>query len=216
MRLGSPLTIGFLIGLLGLAAFAYLAHCVVRESGLVTLDPEVSQTLRGHAQEHPDAANAFRVITDLGGPVALLGGAVLVVLVLVKKRQYLLALVWIIAVIGGFVLNDGLKHVFQRQRPSLGVSGFAFPSGHSMNSLAFYGLLAYLLMLAFPQRWLRWLIAIGLGLLVLAIGFSRIYLGAHWMTDVLGGFSEATVWLALWITAIETVRRRHIPRLENP
>ena len=144
------------------------------------------------------------VITNFGGPAAAAVGSILIVLVLVKKRQHWLALTCMMVVIGGAVLNEALKHIFLRQRPRFNPpvipphGGYSFPSGHSMGSLVFYGLLAYLLLLAIPNRLLRWTVVAALGLLVLAIGFSRIYLGGALADRCAGRFrrgNRLVVWL---------------------
>src|SRR5439155_11355775 len=113
----------------------------------------------------------------------------------------------------GGVLDVGLKNLFERERPLfrdllIVETTKSFPSGHSMGSFFGYGLIAYFLVLMLPRVWLRVCAVCGLALLVLAIGFSRIYLGAHYCSDVLGGFAVGGVWLATCITAVETLRRR--------
>src|SRR5262249_13382025 len=110
------------------------------------------------------------------------------------------------------------KDVIERQRPEYAGSltsapGYSFPSGHSMASLIGYGMLAYLLVIGVPVRWLRWLLVSLLSMLVLLIGFSRMFLGAHWFSDVVGGYCAGTVWLTCCIMAIETVRRRRLRML---
>ena len=107
----------------------------------------------------------------------------------------------------------GLKVLFERERPPfrdrfIDETTKSFPSGHSMGSLICYGLLAYVLVLVLRRAWVRLLAVSGLSVLVLAIGFSRIYLGAHYVSDVVGGYAVGGVWLAACITAVETVRRR--------
>jgi membrane-associated phospholipid phosphatase len=215
MRLGLHLILGFIFSLLALAVFSFLAHNVVREGDLTRIDHEVSQTLEEHGKQHPEIRTVLRTVTEFGGPLVLTGGTLLVVLVLVMKRHHLLALVWMIAVAGGAMLNEVLKIVFERQRPrfaepllQLRRDSYSFPSGHAMGSLVFYGFLAYLLVLGMPRRWERWAIVGVLGILVLAIGLSRLYLGAHWPTDVVAGYAAAAIWLSCCISAVETVRRR--------
>jgi len=214
MRPGPHLTICLLLGVLALALFGFLAHGTGPDGSLVPLDREISHSLEENGEQHPEIRQVLAVITNFGGPVAVVSGGLLIVLVLVKKRKHLLALACMIVLVGGAALNEALKHTFQRQRPAFNPPvipphpGWSFPSGHSMDSLVLYGLVAYLLMLVVTNRPVRWIIVAGLGLLALAIGFSRVYLGAHWPTDVLAGFAEATVWLSCWIAVIETVRRR--------
>jgi undecaprenyl-diphosphatase len=118
------------------------------------------------------------------------------------------------------LLDAILKQVYLRDRPSFRDSAIhdeslSFPSGHSVASVVGYGLLAYVLVL-FLTSWPRRIAAIVvLGILVLAIGFSRAYLGAHYLTDVIGGFAVGGCWLAACISALETVRRRHRRRTQE-
>ena len=92
------------------------------------------------------------------------------------------------------VLDQLLKVAFHRPRPPTlfglaGPAGYSFPSGHALVSFAFFGALA---VFAAPRRWLRYIVA---ALPVAAIGYSRIYLGVHYPSDVLGGWAAAAVWV---------------------
>ena len=100
------------------------------------------------------------------------------------------------ALLGVSVLTEALhlllKSLIHRQRPHLwaglwSLTDYSFPSGHSMGAMAIYGLLAYLLSLHYPRQ--AWLITLGAAGLILAIGASRMLLGVHWPTDVLGGYA---------------------------
>jgi undecaprenyl-diphosphatase len=109
------------------------------------------------------------------------------------------------------LLNTILKTIIQRPRPGLhhlvDVSGFSFPSGHAMISSAFYGYMIYLVVIRLKTR-IKYLLAGLLGLLVLAIGVSRIYLGVHYASDVLVGFAAGFAWLILFIRLSEKVGAR--------
>lgn len=126
-----------------------------------------------------------------------------------------------IAALGSVIMNLAIKLFFKRDRPALWelVSSnprtSSFPSGHAMMSLVIYGLLGYLLAHRFP-RW-RWWIFIGITLLVTAIGFSRLYLGIHWPTDIVAGYAAALIWLAVSILYLEVrwKRRSQRQRVKN-
>ena len=100
------------------------------------------------------------------------------------------------------VINQVLKFIIQRPRPDgfrlATVSGFSFPSGHSMAAMAFFGLLAWLVWKYEADRRLRLLYATGFALVIVMIGVSRIYLGVHYASDVLGGFCLSMAWLAVY------------------
>jgi membrane-associated phospholipid phosphatase len=219
--LGLHLTVGLLLSLAAAALFAVIARGVVAEKGLTELDLKLKDDLHAHALASPATRTVFELITEMGSFRTLSVLAVGVALVLLVRRQLLLALVWLIALAGGGLIDAWLKSLFLRERPSFEVSlvyepTLSFPSGHSMASIVSYGMLAYLLVLIVPHRWLRIAVAGILSLLVLGIGFSRIYLGAHWFSDVLGGFTAGAVWLAFCISGIEIIRRRRLQPREVP
>ncbi|MCM3717484.1 phosphatase PAP2 family protein [Fictibacillus phosphorivorans] len=126
-----------------------------------------------------------------------------------KRKSYWGALFYIIAVAGGGLLNLGLKHWFGRARPENSLiieQGFSYPSGHSMGSLIYYGFLGYLVIRSQRGRMFKLLLGIGFISLIVSIGLSRIYLGVHYPSDVLAGFSAGTVWLFLCIGGRESIR----------
>lgn len=104
------------------------------------------------------------------------------------------------------VLNQVLKFIIQRPRPDgfrlVDVSGYSFPSGHSMVSMAFFGLLIWLVWKYEPDIRKRKLICISLAAVIVMMGISRIYLGVHYATDVLAGFCMSIIWLALYTRLI--------------
>ena len=110
-----------------------------------------------------------------------------------------------IATIG---LNAVAKLTFQRERPATGyveemlIQSYSFPSGHSAGSMVTYGLLAFLALHALPGPW-GVICAVVLGLLILSIGISRIYLGAHFASDVIGGWLVGAIGLAIIILLIK-------------
>ncbi|MDM9380078.1 phosphatase PAP2 family protein [Chlorogloeopsis sp. ULAP01] len=111
-----------------------------------------------------------------------------------------------IAAVGALGLNYWLKILFARARPALWdwiihVGHHSFPSGHAMGSMVIYGFLAYVLAKQFPQ-WRRQIFASMTGLII-AIGFSRLYLGVHWPTDVAAGYAAGLVWLIACIIGME-------------
>lgn len=102
------------------------------------------------------------------------------------------------------ILNNLLKLIVQRPRPTdfrmIHVTGYSFPSGHAMISMAFYGLLIYLIYNTVTNQYLKWVLIGFLSLLIISIGISRIYLGVHYTSDVLAGFLIAISYLILFIS----------------
>ena len=119
---------------------------------------------------------------------------------------------WLAAVAGSAVLNQLLKGLFERPRPYfehplLIEPSYPFPSGHAMESFVVYGMLVYFAVLALRSWKARVAVVCGAALLVVLIGFSRMYLGVHYFSDVLAGYAAGGVWLSALITGVETIRR---------
>jgi undecaprenyl-diphosphatase len=114
---------------------------------------------------------------------------------------------------GAAALYDIVKPAVARTRPPAALqvggpdSGWAFPSGHATQSIAFYGMLAIVVGLWYaPSR--RRLFAIGAALVVILVGASRLYLGVHWLTDVLGGYALGLAWMSLVMVASQLIDDR--------
>ena len=204
------LTVQLLISLgatiAGLAVFALLADAVTDQAAITRLD--LSFDNRIHAQASAYGVLIARAVSAIGGPVAMAVLMVAGAIYLLVRREKLLLYGWLVAFIGGGALDWALKTIFRRDRPSfpdpfVHVLGYSFPSGHSMGSLIGYGMLAYLVAHSVRRRGIDLLVAACAGVLVLAIGFSRLYLGAHYLSDVLAGFAAGIVWLAANIIALE-------------
>ena len=104
------------------------------------------------------------------------------------------------------ILNQLLKRILQRPRPTeyriIEETGYSFPSGHSMISMAFYGYLIYLIYKYVKNKYIKWISIVLLSILICAVGISRIYLGVHYTSDVLGGFLISISYLIIYISAI--------------
>ncbi|WP_251041095.1 phosphatase PAP2 family protein [Bacillus sp. ISL-45] len=115
----------------------------------------------------------------------------------------------VVGIGGGGLLTTLLKHLYERGRPSINPEidaiGYSFPSGHSMGSLIFYGFIAYFIVRSIQKRAFKWLVILAAGFLILWIGSTRIYLGAHYPSDVLAGHLAGAIWLILTILALEWV-----------
>lgn len=162
-------------------------------------------------------------LTSLGGISVLSLLAVVAVGFLVIERKRLSALLLVLGLAGGVLLSEGLKAVFERERPSAQYQAVetlnaSFPSGHALLSTVFYLTLGVMLTRAFPQKRLKAYV-LGVALLfALTIGTTRIYLGAHWASDVFAGWSVGAAWaMALWLAAyaIERMQKRHHSVLQD-
>ena len=210
--LGLHLTIGFAISLAGLWGLAGITEDVVTKEPITQFDLRVLEWLRAHSTPLGDMV--FTAISLLGSPLAMAILALTVGLWLIRRRKWTILVVWLIAVLGGQVLAIAFKLIIHRPRPP-GAAAFlhnmswSFPSGHAMGSLIGYGMLSYLAIILWLHRH-GWQIALAAGavLLILLIGVSRLYLGVHYFSDVLAGYSGAVLWLSVCISALEVVRRR--------
>jgi membrane-associated phospholipid phosphatase len=128
----------------------------------------------------------------------------------VKAKDKLGILFLLIAIGGGGALTKLLKHLYGRGRPSINPEidaiGYSFPSGHSMGSLIFYGFIAYLIVRFARKPLTKWIAIFVAGFLVVWIGFTRIYLGAHFPSDVLAGHLAGAIWLLITILALEWIK----------
>lgn len=158
-----------------------------------------------HAHAQPWLDSAMSVITDGGHWLTLLFVTLAGMAFLYFRQRKREALLFLLAFVLSRIFDPLLKLVFQRARPELWEvparpTSYSFPSGHAFSSLIVYGTAAYLLAQLYPQwRRLYWFVA---ALWVFLIGFSRVYLGVHWPSDVLGGF-------ALGLVMIYALVQRH-------
>ena len=143
-----------------------------------------------------------KFITNFGGAIFLIILTILLLVVLKNKKVGLSICTNLVVVT---ILNQLLKRLLQRPRPTefriIEENGYSFPSGHSMVSMAFYGYLIYLIYRFVKNKYLKWISIVLLSLLICLIGISRIYLGVHYTSDVLGGFLISISYLVIYISA---------------
>lgn len=149
----------------------------------------------------------FRAITFVGSPAVAIAVAAIVCVVLYRRGQLVEAAFLPVVLGGAQLLNLILKLSFHRSRPEVAfvqLDTYSFPSGHAMASTATYGALAYLAWGRLSSRRSRVLLGVAVTSLVGLIGFSRLYLGVHYLSDVLAGIAGGAFWLALSIV-IQTI-----------
>jgi len=153
-------------------------------------------------------------LTSLGGISVLTLFAVIAFSFLLIQRKRLSALLLVVGLIGGVALSEGLKALFERERPPVAYQAVetlnaSFPSGHALLSTVFYLTLGVMLTRAFPQKRFKAFVLGSAILIALLIGLTRVYLGAHWATDVLAGWCAGAAWaMALWLVAYAVERRQ--------
>ena len=144
-----------------------------------------------------------KFITNFGGAIFLIV-LTIILLISIKNKKIGLSIFSNLAIIT--ILNQLLKRVLQRPRPTeyriIEETGYSFPSGHSMISMAFYGYLIYLIYKYVENKYVKWILISLLIVLICLIGVSRIYLGVHYTSDVLGGFLISISYLVIYISAV--------------
>jgi membrane protein DedA with SNARE-associated domain/membrane-associated phospholipid phosphatase len=209
--LGLHLTIGLVLSLGALWLFGGISEDIIHRDPLTQFDLTIADAFHRHAT--PTGVAIAKGVSLLGSPGFIAAWGLVVVGMLLVRRQYLMLGGWIAALAGGGLLDLALKGVFHRTRPTwdvplLTARAWSFPSGHAMGSLVAYGMLAYLLVRETHSRRQRLVVVASAILLVLLIGLSRICLGVHSFSDVIGGYAAGVVWLAACITGLEVVRRK--------
>ncbi|MDP2117361.1 MAG: phosphatase PAP2 family protein [Brevundimonas sp.] len=155
-------------------------------------------------------------LTSLGG-ISVLGlFAVVAIAFLLIQRKRLSALLLVLGLAGGVVLSEGLKALFQRERPpgdyqAVETLNASFPSGHALLATVFYLTLGVMLTRAFPRAHLKAFVLGAAMTVALLIGLTRVYLGAHWASDVFAGWCVGAAWaMALWLAAYVVQRRQAV------
>jgi membrane-associated phospholipid phosphatase len=207
-ELGPTLILGLLILSAGGWAFGALAEEVAEDD--TGLDNRIADELHEHATR--PLTEFFEAVTTLGNGIVLAGVAAIAAYLLARRRYYAEAVLMVLAYVGAEVLSYSLKLAFRRDRPFFTdplatVSTYSFPSGHATVSVAVYGALCLVLLrrLTGPARVVCLAATV---LLVSLIGFSRLYLGVHFLSDVLAGFSVGLAWLALCVVVLDLHHRR--------
>ncbi len=202
---------GALFGLatvLGLAAavltmffFGWLAEQML-EGDTLALDHRVRDAT--HAIATPGLTRALIVASRLGGPVVLTGLGAVLTAVFVWRRWWRGAILLPVAMLGAGVLDVALKLAFRRMRPTAFFDyplpgSYSFPSGHALFAFCFFATGAALLAPRLRHSALRLAVWSTAGILVFAIGFSRIYLGVHYPSDVIAGYAVGLIWSSVLV-----------------
>jgi membrane-associated phospholipid phosphatase len=167
-----------------------------------------------HAHSAPVLTQVMLVVTNVHSTLGIGLMTAALALALLHRRQLWWLLELVLTVPGGMLLNVAMKQVFQRARPHfdnplLTLASYSFPSGHAAGATLFYGFVVVLLLSQVCQRGWRIAIVAAAVLMVFLVCLSRVYLGVHYLSDVVGGVVEALLWLALCLSGVRAWRQRH-------
>ena len=205
------LVAGILIFLSMTLTLGEISEDIINHEPLTVADVQFSTWLHLHGSA--SLTTAMFAITFFGSTKAVSFVAVAFGLYLIWRRR----LYWLTAlassVLGGMLLNKLLKYAFHRPRPFfndplLTLTSYSFPSGHTMMATVLYGVLAAYFFSATSDWRRRVLIIFAAASLILLVGFSRMYLGAHYLSDVLGAMAEGLAWLSLCLTTVYSLWRK--------
>jgi membrane-associated phospholipid phosphatase len=213
--MGLHFTVGLAVIVVAALAFDVVAHDVVSGAAITRLDAQIAAWFHAHAT--PGFTRAMLLLTHANG---LAGTGVMAALLAVwfaVRKDYHWLLVTLVAVPGGMLLNVFLKGLFQRHRPTfddplLTLATYSFPSGHTAAATVFYGLLACWVVRHVPRTGTRALAVAAAAVLIALVAVSRMYLGVHYLSDVLAAFAEGCAWLATCIMAVSALQRRRQAR----
>ncbi|MFN2493072.1 MAG: phosphatase PAP2 family protein [Pyrinomonadaceae bacterium] len=209
------LSLLFIAGILIFAAatltLGIISEDIIDHRPLNAADVQFSNWLYAH--HSPSLRRAMFVATSLGSTATVTCVAVGLGLYLLWRRRLAWLSVLGASLGGGMLLNRLLKYAFHRPRPHfddpiLTLTSYSFPSGHTMAATALYGVIAaYLLSRTSNWSW-RLIIIFVAATLIALVAFSRIYLGAHYLTDVLAAMAEGFAWLSLSLTMVYSIRSK--------
>ncbi len=217
-QFGLYLTIGAGITILFVYLFFGVIEDIIGQTPLIQSDLRIIDLVQ--ILRTPVFSSWMLLVTYLGKWQIVFLGAALVsfILILARRWRYLLAL--IISVGGSEIFVWLLAQIIHRSRPPLvnalaPETSYSFPSGHAFVAFSFYALIVYFIFRNSKTKIVKTLAVLGGLAVVLMIGFSRIYLGAHWPSDVLASYASGVAWLAAIITAVE-IRQKFKPKITEP
>lgn len=205
------LTLGALTFLGAVWLFGGIAEDVVNADPLTLFDAQVATWL--HAHPMPVVTRVMLLISATHGVMGISIGTVLLASWWLRKRDWYWLTAVAAAVPGGMLLNVLAKHAFTRARPVFGdpfvvLSSYSFPSGHVAGTTLLYGV-ATAFLVTHLQAWQWRVLVVLLAMLMISlVALSRLYLGVHYVSDVLAAFAEGVAWLALCFTLLNALRRR--------
>ena len=207
------LTLGLALSVAALLLFGSITEDTLGDVGAPLSRFDLSLAAKLQSSATPALDRFLLAISLVGSPAVMAALGIVVGVVLLVRRRWILLVTWLAALAGGGLLDALLKAVIRRPHPAgafayLHGETFSFPSSHAMGSLVAFGLLAYLVSRLTTNR--RWdpLVTSLAAAIILLVGFSRLYLGVHYFSDLLVGYAAGAVWLAACLTGAAVAREQ--------
>ena len=199
-RFGLRVTLFALAVVLVAIPFGYLLEQVTTSGPLVRIDTSAAKALHAHVVGHPMLIDALKVVSFLGSPIWFYVLVPAVAVLWLVRRRVRLAVFLVVTTLVGGAIDTAVKVSVHRARPQVDdpiahAHGKSFPSGHTMTTTYAYGALLLTLLPLLPRRWHVPAIA-GYAAMIVAVACSRLALGVHFLSDVVGGFVLGLAWLA--------------------
>jgi membrane-associated phospholipid phosphatase len=204
--------IGVMMFLVGSLMFGAFAYNVWTKGPLLQWDVPLSREFHNEAVKEPPRIIELLIFGFFVGKELVQVFTIILGLYFLHKRFWRELAMLIVGLGGGAIIWYFLIGIFNRHRPEaqigIVVTDPSFPSGHVITAILFYGLLAYFLVPKMPSLFWKWVLVIATILTILYIGFSRLFLGGHYLTDILAGYSLGIAWAGLVYTLIERISMR--------
>jgi undecaprenyl-diphosphatase len=208
-KLNLPIVV--IISILSFLVFGFLAYTISAKK-VLEFDTAIISFVQGY--EGPGLTFIMKVFSIIGDTPAVIILSLVVLFFLYKVLKHRSELVlFIIALCGSAILNLLLKYFFQRTRPEIHrlveIEGYSFPSGHAMNACTVYTIIAFLLWHNIATKTGRTILIIVSAIMILSIGISRIYLGVHYPSDIIGGYLASGFWITIAIWYFQKYQDKH-------
>jgi membrane-associated phospholipid phosphatase len=208
-----PTVVYSLLAFFSFGCFALVAWAVTSAHPITLFDADQAERFYEFSSHRPAVWNAALWVTDLGSGLPRIIVIAGVALIMLSERKWRLAIFWVTTQWLVREIVASAKGAFERPRPHFTGSPYvltdwSFPSGHATGAMATYAMVAYLIASRWSDRWFRWLAVIIASVIILLVGLSRMLLGVHYFTDVLGGYSLGLGYVLVCSAAVEWAKHK--------